>query len=99
MGGIAYSGVVTGTFSALLASAPGNAPGFHGAMETHEGLALLGQTQLNQLAGNVLANKNSPFPNIDVEMGINASNLDIAPQETVEMSILASDTVRNLAIN
>jgi len=99
MGGIAYSGVVTGTFSALLASAPGNAPGFHGAMETHEGLALLGQTQLNQLAGNVLANKNSPFPNIDVEMGINASNLDIAPQETVQMSILASDTVRNLAIN
>jgi len=32
MGGIAYSGVVTGTFSALLSSAPGNAPGFHGSV-------------------------------------------------------------------
>jgi hypothetical protein len=99
MGGVAYSGTVTGTFSALLASAPGNAPGFHGAIETHEGLALLGQSQLNQLVGNVLANQNSLFPTIEQELGINASNLDIAPQETVSVVIAASDTVRNLAIN
>ena len=99
MGGLAYSGVVTGTFSALLASAPGNAPGFHGSLETHEGLALLGQDQLNQLVGNVFANKNSPFPNIEMDMANNLSNLDIAPQETVQVDIAAQDTVRNLAIS
>lgn len=99
MGGIAYSGTVTGTFSALLAAAPGNAPGFHGTIETHEGLALLGQAQLNALVGNVLANKNSQFPDVEMEMGINASNLDIAPQESVRIAIAASDTVRDLAIN
>jgi hypothetical protein len=99
MGGIAYSGTVTGTFSALLGSAPGNAPGFHGSMETHEGLALLGQNQLNRLVGNVFANKNSQVPTINIEMAINASNLDIAPQETVQMNILAEDTVRNLEID
>lgn len=99
MGGIAYSGTVTGTFSALLASAPGNAPGFHGSIETHEGLALLGQEQLNWLVGNVFANANSPFPSISMDMAINASNLDIAPQEGVGLSILAEDTIRDLAID
>lgn len=99
MGGIAYSGTVTGTFSALLGSAPGNAPGFHGGQETIEGLALLGQDQLNHLVGNVLANKNSPFPTIEQELGVNASNLDIAPLETVNQNISASDTVRELAID
>lgn len=99
MGGIAYSGVTTGSFSAILAAAPGNAPGFHGSIETHEGLALGSQTQLNQLVGNVFANKNSPFPSVDMEMSINTSNLDIAPQETVGLNILASDTVRNIPIN
>lgn len=99
MGGVAYSGVVTGTFSALLGSAPGTSPGFHGSIETFEGLTILGQEQLNQLVGNVFANHNSPFPSVDIEMAINASNLDIAPQEGVGLNIAATDTVRNLAIN
>jgi hypothetical protein len=98
MGGIAYSGTVTGTFSALLASAPGNAPGFHGSLETHEGLALLGQDQLNQLVGNVWANKNSPFPTVGFDSALNLSNLDIAPQETILLDIARQDTIRNLAI-
>lgn len=99
MGGIAFSGTVTGTFSALLASAPGNAPGFHGSIETHEGLALLGQSQLNHLVGNVYANANSPFPSISMEMAINASNLDIAPQEGVGINILAGDTIRDIEVD
>jgi hypothetical protein len=97
-GGIAYSGVVTGTFSAILASAPGNTPAFRGRIETHEGLALAGQDQLNQLVGNVWANENAPYPAINLEMTVNARNLDIAPQETVNIQIAASDTVRNTAI-
>jgi hypothetical protein len=98
-GGIAYSGVVTGTFAALLGSAPGNAPSFRGKIETHEGLALLGQSQLNQMVANVWANENSDFPKIGLEMGIDARNLDIAPQDVTDVHILASDTVHNRAIN
>lgn len=98
-GGIAYSGVVTGTFSALLASAPGNTPSFRGKVDTHEGLALLGQAQLNTMVGNIWANENTREPKVSIDMSISARNLDIAPQETVHMNILASDTVRNKAIN
>lgn len=99
MGGIAYQGVASGTFSAILGSAPGNAPGFRGTVETHEGLALTSQSQLNRLVGNVFANRNAPFPFIEMELGINSSNLDIAPQETAQINVLASDTVRNLAVS
>lgn len=98
-GGIAYSGVSTGTFSALLGSAPGNAPSFRGKVETHEGLALLGQAQLNAMVGNIFANENTRIPKVSMEMDIGARNLDIAPQETTQMTILASDTVRNRAVD
>ena len=97
-GGVAYSGAITGTFAPYVGSAPGQAPGFHGTIDNHEGLALLSQQQLNQLVGNVFANKNAPFPTIGIDMSINAQNLDIAPQETVGVSVLKTDTVRNLAI-
>ena len=98
-GGVAYSGVGTGTFNAFIGSAPGNAPGFYGSIDNHQGMALLGQNQLNRLVGNVFANKNSPFPTTSIEMAINSANLDIAPQEGVGLHLTASDTIRNLAIN
>lgn len=98
-GGVAYSGVNTGTFDALISEAPGNAPGFYGTMDSHQGLALQGQTQLNRMLGNIFANKNSPFPTIGLDMGINAANLDIAPQEASELHIPASETVRNVSID
>lgn len=98
-GGIAYSGVVTGTFAALLGCAPGNAPSFRGTTEVHEGLALLGQAQLNQLVANVWANQNSEYPQVSMELGISARNLDIAPQETARIHILSTDTVRNVEID
>lgn len=98
-GGVAYSGVVTGTFKALIGSAPGNAPGFYGDIEDHQGMALLGQRQLNQLVGNLYANRNSEFPTVGLDMSINAGNLDIAPQETLGIHIAGDDTVRNVAID
>lgn len=98
-GGVAYSGVNTGTFAAVISETPGNAPGFYGTVDSREGLVLESQLQLNRMAGNVFANKNSNFPNIGLDMGINAANLDIAPQETVGVHIAASDTVRNVAID
>lgn len=98
-GGVAYSGVVTGTFNAYIGSAPGNAPGFYGGIESHQGLVLLGQDQINYLVGNVFANKNSEFPNISTELGINVTNIDIAPQETLGLHLLRTDTVRDKAID
>lgn len=98
-GGIAYSGVSTGTFSAILAAAPGNAPSFRGTTEVHEGLALVSQAQLNQLVGNVWANENADHPSIKMDMGISARNLDIAPQEGTQVTITETDTVRGLEIS
>lgn len=98
-GGIHYSGVVTGTFEPLMASAPGNAPGFYGSMDSHQGLVLGGQPQLNQMMANIFSNKNSQYPTIGLDMSVNASNLDIAPQETIEIHISEQDTVRNVTIN
>lgn len=98
-GGIAYSGVNTGTFSALLASAPGNSPSFRGKLETHEGLAILGQDQLNTMVGNVWANEVFDYPKVSMDMTESLRNLDIAPQETCDINILSSDTIRNLAIH
>lgn len=98
-GGVAYSGVVTGTFTPCISAAPGNAPGFHGEIENHQGMALLGQEQLNTVVGNLFANRNAPFPSIEMEMKGNYSNLDIAPQEGVGVHIAQGDTVRNKEIN
>lgn len=97
MGGIAYSGN-TGTFSALLSCAPGNAPGYRGKIQRQEGLALLSQGQLNQLVGDVFANANSKYPTIDMDMAGNYTNLDIAPQQRIDMFIQPDDTKRNVYI-
>lgn len=98
-GGVAYSGTTTGTFTPLIGSAPGTAPDFHGSIENHEGMALLGQSQLNRVVGNIFANANSKFPTVNMDMGINASNLDIAPQEALRLFIMPEDTVRNVTID
>src|SRR6185369_2493266 len=99
MGGIAYAGSNTGTFSALMTNAPGNAPSYRGKVERTQGLALTDQAQLNQLAGNVLAFKNAKFPSIDMDMTGNFSHLDIAPQEAVQIDISSDDNVRGRNIS
>jgi len=98
LGGIAYSGAVTGTFTALLSGAPGLAPSNHGNVEKMQGLALLSQEQLNQLSGNLWANRNQPYPTISMDMATPPRNLDIAPQEVVSIKLQESDTVRDAQI-
>lgn len=99
MGGIAYSGAHTGTFAALLTNAPGDAPSYRGKVERTQGLALYNQAQLDQLAGDVLAFKNAKYPVIDLDMSGNFRNLDIAPQEAVQIDILPEDNMRGVRIN
>ena len=98
LGGVAYTGVAQNTFSALIASAPGTSPSFRGKVDTRTGLAVGSQSQLNAMAGNVWANDNYKYPRISMDMTSNLRSLDIAPQETVFMSIAPSDTVRNKLI-
>ena len=99
VGGVAYSGAITGTFDALLSGAPGYSPSFHGAVEKLSGFALTSQTQLNQLSGNIWANRNQRFPRISMNMSQPMVNLDIAPQEVVGIHVGATDTIRNEEID
>lgn len=98
-GGIAYSGVVTGSYVPLQAEMPGTAPAYRGGVDRRQGLALLGQDQLNQLVGNFYTHENAQFPNINIQFKGNYSNLDIAPQEALQANISASDTIRGVAID
>lgn len=98
LGGIAYNGVETNTFSALLSNAPGVAPLYHGKSERIQGLILLSQLQLNQVAGNYLAYKNARFPEVSLVMGGDYNNIDIAPQEDLFLVISEQDTVRGVSL-
>lgn len=92
MGGVAYSGTSTGTFSALIGCAPGETPNTRGRVERIQGLALASQTQLNQLVGNVFANKNAKYPIISMDTKGNYTHFDIAPQQVLGVGISATDT-------
>lgn len=98
-GGIAYSGAVTGTFDAFLAGAPGSStPANRGNIESITGLALVSQSQLNQLVGNLWANANPPYPTITIDGAGMLKNIDIAPFESFQITIDAEDTVRQQKI-
>lgn len=98
LGGIAYSGIATGTYSALLSNAPGAAPAYRGRVIREQGLALSSQAQLNQLSGNLYAMNNSSHPMIDMDLTGNYRNLDIAPQEAVLIDLSPEDTIKGVRI-
>lgn len=98
LGGIAYYGVATNTFSALLSNAPSTVPLYHGKGERKEGLILSSQEQLNQLSGNYLAHGNTRFPEINLSLAGIYTNVDIAPQEKYYLVISPSDTIRNRSL-
>ena len=93
MGGIVYQGPVTDQFFAILSNAPTFTPLYRGKSEKpYEGMILLSQEQLNQIAGNYLEDKNSPLPVVSMSLNGTYTNLDIAPQEKIFLDINASDT-------
>lgn len=98
-GGIAYSGVTTGTFAAMMSGAPGAAPSYVGKPEREQGLILVSQSQLNTLTGNMFAYKNSRFPDIEFNMAGNYANLDIAPIERIQVNMAQTDTSRGIVLN
>jgi len=92
--------LATGSYGSIpyLSSAPGSVPGYGGENEQIEGLAVASQASLDELVGNVYAYKNSKYPSIPLNLSQNFGNLDIAPQEAIEMNIVASDTVRGITM-
>lgn len=99
LGGIAYSGATTGTFSALLSGAPGSAPSYQGSVEKMTGLALASQTHINKLSGSLWSNRNQSHTPVSMEMANPARNLDIAPQEVVNIQASQDDIGRDFSIN
>ena len=97
MGGVAYTSA-TNVSAALLASAPGSAPGYRGKVEKKQGLALTDQVELNTLVGNLYAYMNSRYPSIELRLRGNFANLDIAPQEQIKLTIDTNDTPRRIAM-
>jgi hypothetical protein len=98
-GGVAWSGAATGTFDAYLSGAPGFAPHYFGSAQRVNNLALLGQDQLNQLAGNAWANLNPRYHGINIPLAGDYRFLDIAPQQRVLMTIAANDTFRRITMD
>lgn len=96
MGGVAYSGPSSGTSTALLSSAPGNAPAYRGSHQKLSGFALTGQSQLNTLAGNIWAFANSRYPEVMLPLTGNYRNFDIAPLEYIRLTVSPEDTPRNV---
>jgi hypothetical protein len=98
-GGVAYSGSTTGTFDAFLSQAPGAIPLYRGKTDSILELKLSSQSQLNEITGNLLANKNAKFPSIDLSMAGNFRQFDIAPLSTVDIDIAVADTNLGQAIH
>jgi len=97
--GIAFSGVVTGTFAPLITNAPGSAPLYRGKQDRKSGMAPKSQVELNSIAGNILANKNYSYQSIAYQGRGTYRNLDIAPQQVVTLQVEADDTPRGIAIS
>lgn len=99
VGGIAYSGPTTGTFTAHLSNAPSSVPNTRGTITRQQGLAVEGQTQTNRISGNLYAEKTHPYPTINMPLTGNYRNLDIAPMEAVDVNIAASDTNSGIVLH
>jgi hypothetical protein len=95
-GGIAFDGSAS---TALVADAPGLAPGYRGKVERFQGLALTDQDDLNQIAGGMYAWWNSKYPSVEMKLRGNFANLDIAPQELLAVNLAEGDTPRRITWN
>jgi hypothetical protein len=95
MGGIIYN-AATDQSSAVLGSAPGLSPAYHGRLDKRQGLALVSQTELNQMVGDLYAFRNSRYPDVQLKMRSNYANLDIAPPEKLLLNVASNDTPRRI---
>lgn len=95
MGGILFV-ASTDASTALLGSAPGLSPAYHGRVDKKQGLALISQTELNNMVGDLYAYRNSRYPDVQLKMRSNYANLDIAPPEKLLLNVASDDTPRRV---
>lgn len=93
LSGIYYNAT---TSQPLFSHAPGKTMGRFGAVESLDRMLLSGQTGANTLAGNVLAQRNNPYPAVDILLAENNRMIDICPRQYVTLTIAAADTERGI---
>lgn len=92
-GGIVYNHATTASI-AILAGGPGVTPAYKGTIDHMEGMILNSQDQLNQIVGASFAYKNARFPEIAFPLVGAYKNIDIAPLQTVYLTIPEDATPR-----
>jgi hypothetical protein len=98
MGGVSLE-IVSGSSSAFLSQAPGEWPSYRGGVKRIEGLAVNNQADLNVMCGNVFAYINSKYSHVELDLSGNYRNIDIAPQEIINLSLEATDNPRRITWN
>ena len=93
LGGIVYDGNVTST--AILALAPGLAPGARGKINSLEGFIATSQTQMNNVAGDYWAYLIARYA-VTLKMAGNYNNIDLFPAQQCLLNISSMDTVRGI---
>lgn len=103
MGGIQFIPAATGTFGgtsfAYLSCAPGVTPGYHGNVQSIQGMAFVDQDNLNDICGNVFAALNSKYSHVGFELSGDYRNIDIAPLEVITLNLEANDNPQRLVWN
>lgn len=93
VGGMLFDG---GETILRLAGAPGNVPGYFGSAETIGGLSVGSMAELLQAAANIFASKNAQYPNNDIAFSHEHWNWDIAPVQSIGITIAPGETPRAL---
>jgi hypothetical protein len=97
LGGVVFDGFFggTGTSTAILCMAPGQAPGVRGKINSIEGFIALSQSQMNEVAGDLWAYQNARWA-VTMKMAGNYNNLDIFPLSQCQLNIASTDTNRGI---
>lgn len=95
MGGIGYDGTTSVPF---LSAAPGIAPRYYGKNQGNQGLALLNQTNLNEITGNIYAKANADPQSFRASMAGNY-RYTIAPLNQALVYVPANRTSRNKMVS
>jgi hypothetical protein len=96
LSGVAYDGS-TGT--ALISLANGHIPKRVGDSEIVDHLLLTNQSEANELAGLVIAQRNNLYPTINLPLAANNRAVDICPLQRVGLDLLSADTPRQVSFS
>ena len=93
LGGVVFNGVDSSI--AILAIAPGIAPGVRGNINRIEGFIATSQSQMNDVVGDYYAYLTARYA-VSMKLVGNYNNIDIAPIQQCPLNISSSDTVRGI---